>query len=206
MTHLFFNMFSLWMFGRALENAWGSKRFLTYYLLTGLGAAALHTFVNYLEFTPVRDFVQTFVESPSPALLTEFSQRFIGNPELHNEFLNFASNWSANIHNPDYSSEAVGMVRLVYDKIVSVPTVGASGAVYGVLLGFGMLFPNTILMLIFPPIPVKAKYMVMFFAAIELFLGLGQSGSNIAHFAHLGGMLFGFFIIRYWNRKRTNFY
>jgi membrane associated rhomboid family serine protease len=206
LMHLFFNMFALWMFGRALENAWGSKRFLTYYLLTGIGAAVLHTFVNYIEYTPVRHFVQVFAESPTPAMMTEFAQKFIGNPELQNNLLDYATNWTAHINNPDFTDKAVNMVNLVYDRIISVPTVGASGAVYGVLLGFGMLFPNTILMLIFPPIPIKAKYMVMIFAGIELYLGLEQRGSNIAHFAHLGGMLFGYLIIRYWNRKRANFY
>lgn len=206
LTHLFFNMFALWMFGRALENAWGSKRFLTYYLLTGIGAAVLHTTVNYIEFSPVRNFVEAFAESPTPAMMTEFAQKFIGNPELQNNLLNYAANWTANIHNPDLSDKAVNMVYMVYDRIISIPTVGASGAVYGVLLGFGMLFPNTILMLIFPPIPIKAKYMVMIFAGIELYLGLEQRGSSIAHFAHLGGMLFGYLIIRYWNRRRSNFY
>lgn len=204
--HLFFNMFALWMFGRALENAWGSKRFLTYYLLTGLGAAALHTFVNYLEFKPIGDFVHSFFSSPSPTLMKEFANTYVGNPGDQAALLDFANNWAANIGDPDFKSTAVNAVYTIYDRILSVPTVGASGAVYGVLLGFGVLFPNTILMLIFPPIPIKAKYMVMIMAGIELYLSINQPGSNIAHFAHLGGMLFGYLIIRYWNSKRTNFY
>ena len=96
------------------------------------------------------------------------------------------------------------------DKILKfnmdIPTVGASGAVYGVLLAFGMLFPNTQLMLIFPPIPIKAKYFVIAYGAIELYLGLTKSGANVAHFAHLGGMLFGFFLIKYWNKTTKTFY
>lgn len=204
--HLFFNMFALWMFGRALENAWGSKRFLLYYMLTGIGAAALHTFVNYLEFRDVREFVQMFFESPSPALMKEFAQTYIGNPSLQTDLINYASDWSKNLGDPEFKSVAVNSVYQLYDKMISIPTVGASGAVYGVLLGFGMLFPNTVLMLIFPPIPIKAKYMVMIMGGIELYLSVNQPGSNIAHFAHLGGMLFGFLIIRYWNSKRTNFY
>lgn len=202
-THLFFNMFSLWMFGRALENAWGSKRFLLYYLLTGLGAAVLHTFVNYLEIAPMHNAVKAFVESPSPALLTEFAQKFVPESMEKAALLQYATNWSPSY---DYIDNAVSEVYKVYDILISVPTVGASGAVYGVLLGFGMLFPNTVLMLLFPPIPIKAKYLVMIFAGIELFLGFSQPGSNIAHFAHLGGMLFGYLIIRYWNSKRANFY
>jgi membrane associated rhomboid family serine protease len=86
------------------------------------------------------------------------------------------------------------------------PTVGASGAVYGVLLAFGMLFPNTPLFLMFIPIPIKAKWLVIGFGVLELYLGITQSGGNIAHFAHLGGMIFGFILIRYWNKFTRNFY
>lgn len=204
--HLFFNMFALWMFGRALENAWGSKRFLLYYMLTGIGAAALHTFVNYLEFRDVREFVQMFFESPSPALMKEFAETYVIVPDWQYKLISIANEWSNHVNDPEIKSYAVNKVYEVYDNIISIPTVGASGAVYGVLLGFGMLFPNTILMLIFPPIPIKAKYMVMIMGGIELYLSVNQPGSNIAHFAHLGGMLFGFLIIRYWNSKRTNFY
>ncbi|MCK5169224.1 MAG: rhomboid family intramembrane serine protease [Bacteroidales bacterium] len=97
-------------------------------------------------------------------------------------------------------------INELMDFKMNIPTVGASGAVFGVLLAFGMLFPNTQLMLLFPPIPIKAKYFVIFYGALELWLGLTQPGSNIAHFAHLGGMLFGFILIKFWNSKRTNFY
>jgi membrane associated rhomboid family serine protease len=89
---------------------------------------------------------------------------------------------------------------------MNIPTVGASGAVFGVLLAFGMLFPNTELMLLFPPIPIKAKWFVILYGGLELWLGLTRPGSNIAHFAHLGGMLFGFILIKYWNKHRTNFF
>ncbi len=205
--HLFFNMFALWMFGRALENAWGSKRFLIYYLLTGIGAALLHTFVNYIEIAPLRNFVEAFVQSPTPAMLNEFAQNFLmGYPEEQGKLMAHAVEWSANMNIPEETSRAINLVYSSYDGLISIPTVGASGAVYGVLLGFGMLFPNTVLMLIFPPIPIKAKYFVMIFAGMELYLGFKQPGSNIAHFAHLGGMLFGYLIIRYWNSKRSNFY
>lgn len=206
LTHLFFNMFALWMFGRALENVWGSKRFLFYYLITGLGAAALHLFVTYLEFSPLTSMVQTFVKSPNPDLLVQFAQSYIGDVDMQQQLIHFASNWKMDVSDISMTNEAVNTVLLIYDRMISIPTVGASGAVYGVLLGFGMLFPNTVLMLLFPPIPIKAKYLVMIFAGMELYLGLSQPGSNIAHFAHLGGMLFGFLLIKYWNHKRTNFY
>ncbi|MFW6257686.1 MAG: rhomboid family intramembrane serine protease, partial [Prolixibacteraceae bacterium] len=89
---------------------------------------------------------------------------------------------------------------------LNTPTVGASGAVFGILLGFGMLFPNTRLMLLFPPIPIKAKYFVIGYGVLELYLGFSQPGSNVAHFAHIGGMLFGFIMIKYWNKNRNKFY
>ena len=102
----------------------------------------------------------------------------------------------------NFSDPLAGKLNL----LLNIPTVGASGAVFGILLGFGMLFPNTQLMLLFPPIPIKAKYFVLGYGALELFLGVTQTGSNIAHFAHLGGMLFGFFMIKYWNRNTKHFF
>lgn len=179
LAHLFFNMFALWMFGRVLESVWGPKRFFIYYFVTGLGAAALHTFVNFLEFQHIAS------NMPMETVKMVLGQ----GTEIFNQGQNFTD--------PDAA-------RL--NLILNVPTVGASGAVFGLLLGFGMLFPNTQLMLLFPPIPIKAKYFVMGYGAIELFSGITDSGSNIAHFAHLGGMLFGFIMIKYWNRNTTHFY
>jgi len=178
-THLLFNMFALWMFGRVLESVWGPKRFFIYYFVTGLGAAALHTLVNYLQFHYLAGRM-----SPETVQMV-----MTQGTEIFNQGKNF-------------SDPAAGKLNLM----LNIPTVGASGAVFGILLGFGMLFPNTELMLLFPPIPIKAKYFVMGYGAIELFSGITGMGANIAHFAHLGGMLFGFFLIRYWNRNTKNFY
>ena len=141
-SHLFFNMFAVFMFGPPLENLWGPKRFLFFYLFTGFGALLLHLIVKYIEM------------------------EYMG-----------ASIFSAN-----------------------VPVLGASGAVFGILVGFGMNFPNTKLMLLFPPIPIKAKYFVAGYAVIELFLGLGNFNTGIAHFAHLGGAIFGFLLLLYWDK------
>lgn len=178
LMHLVFNMFALWMFGRVLESVWGPKRFFIYYFVTGLGAAALHTFVNYMEF-------QYYASQMNPQdVQAVFNQGAA--------LIQQGQNW-------------VGPAGKL-NMILNTPTVGASGAVFGILLGFGMLFPNTELMLLFPPIPIKAKYFVAGYGAIELFSGITGMGANIAHFAHLGGMLFGFFLIRYWNRNSRNFY
>jgi membrane associated rhomboid family serine protease len=134
--HIFFNLFALWMFGQAIENFWGTERFVVYYFLTGIGAAILHMMIG-------------------------------GG---------------------------------------GAPTLGASGAVYGILLAFGMMFPERRIMLLFPPIPMKAKYFVAIFGAIELISGLTRANSGVAHFAHLGGMLIGFILIKYWGLKSQDSY
>lgn len=179
LMHLLFNMFALWMFGRVLESVWGPRRFFIYYFVTGLGAAALHTFVNFLEF-----------------------QHFAG--KMNPDDVQLVMSQGAEILNQgkNFSDVAAGKLNL----LLNTPTVGASGAVFGILLGFGMLFPNTELMLLFPPIPIKAKYFVIGYGAIELFSGIANPGDNIAHFAHLGGMLFGFFMIKYWNKNTKHFF
>lgn len=210
LTHLFFNMFALWMFGRVLENVWGPKRFLIFYFVTGLGAAALHTFVNYIEIAPLAKSITAFSNTPSPELFSEFINKYQGTIK-HMGFstssvMEFAAQWHDAPLSVAHETEAVSFLDKLLATRMNIPTVGASGAVYGVLLGFGMLFPNTQLMLLFPPIPIKAKYFVIGYGVIELVQGLAMPGSNVAHFAHLGGMIFGFFLIKYWNKNTTNFY
>jgi membrane associated rhomboid family serine protease len=204
MAHLFFNMFALWMFGRVLETMWGSQRFLIYYFVTGLGAALLHTFVNYLEISSMVASAHEFLNNPTPDLFAAFIDNHITRPRR--ELFDFIIRWSDNPDNAAYISQAVNMVRSSVTAQMNIPTVGASGAVFGVLLAFGMLFPNTRLLLLFPPIPIKAKYFVIAYGVLELYLGLTRPGSNIAHFAHLGGMLFGFMLIKYWDRHKRNFF
>jgi len=180
LMHLFFNMFALWMFGRVLENVWGPKRFFIFYFVCGLGAAFLHLLVEGIQY-------ESLTSRMSPDQINIVLQQ---GTDLWNQGKN-------------YTDSMMGSLN----QLLNVPTVGASGAIFGVLLGFGMLFPNTELMLLFPPIPIKAKYFVIGYGALELYLGLSQPGSDIAHFAHLGGMLFGFLMIKYWNKKdRKNFY
>lgn len=177
--HVFFNMFALWMFGYTLENVWGSKRILIYYLLTGFGAAALHMGVTYWEYSQVASQL-------SAADLTQVENN-------GRELLMGGQN---------YINPAMAKVNL----LLNTPTVGASGAVYGILLAFGMMFPNTYIYVYFA-LPIKAKYFVAIFAALELYNGIANDpGSNVAHFAHLGGMLFGYFLIKYWrSQNRTHF-
>jgi len=148
--HLFFNMYTLFIFGSVLERIWGSRKFLIFYFVTGLGAALCHNLVLSIEISSLNAAQETF--------------------------------------------KAMSIMR--------TPTVGASGAIYGVLLGYGMLFPNNVLQLIFPPVALKAKWFVVIFAAIELLTGITGVGGGIAHFAHLGGMLFGLILILIWKKKK----
>ncbi len=203
--HIFLNMFMLWMFGRVLEQVWGGKRFLFYYLFTGLGAAALHLLVMHLELAPLMRDAAAFQNTPSPDLFDLFVKDHIRHPSP--QILDFIQSWAANPDNPSYASEATRVVNVLVQNRINVPTVGASGAVYGILLAFGMIFPNMPLVLIFFPFfPIKAKYMVIAMGVIELVEGLSRTGGNVAHFAHLGGMIFGFILIKYWNTKRQDFY
>ncbi|QIA09904.1 rhomboid family intramembrane serine protease [Draconibacterium halophilum] len=177
--HIFFNMFALYMFGRVLEGVWGSKRFLTFYLVTGIGAAVLHMVVAYFEY-------RSLIGKLSPDQIAYVKE--VGY-QIWSEGKNFSDPLSGKLN-----------------AILNTPTVGASGAVFGILLGFGMLFPNTQLMLLFPPIPIKAKYFVIGYGALELFFGVSGIQGSVAHFAHLGGMLFGYFMIKYWNKNSNRFY
>jgi len=174
--HIFFNMFAVFMFGRILERVWGPQKFLFYYLATGIGAGLLYVLVGFIRFK---------------MLAASLPQ------ELVFDILRFGKNLpetelvTANI------STVIQMLRILY-----VPTVGASGAVFGLLLAFGMMFPEERIYL-YMIVPVKAKWFVIGYGAVEVFLTvLNQPGDNVAHLAHLGGMLFGFIILRFWRRKQ----
>lgn len=159
-SHLFFNMFAVFMFAPILEQTWGPRRFLFYFILCGIGAGLIQEGVQYIQY--ITEYAQ-------------YTQFNVGRIVSQGEFLNMLT------------------------------TVGASGAVYAILLAFGMLFPNN-RMFIFPlPFPIKAKYFVAGYALIELYSGVANSADNIAHFAHLGGMIFGLILILYWRKKdRSN--
>ena len=158
--HIFFNMFAVWMFGRTLEMVMGPKRFLTYYMVCGIGAGLVQEVIQYLEY-------------------------------------------AIQLSHYDGVNTGVAVIPMA-EYLNLMTTVGASGAVYGILLAFGMLFPNS-QMFVFPlPFPIKAKFFVIGYALIELFAGLGSSGDGIAHFAHLGGMIFGLVLILYWRKKNNN--
>ena len=156
-SHLFFNMFALWMFGATLENIWGTKRFLLYYILCGLGAGLVQEGVQYIEYV---------------VKLSQYQSVNMGGGQIipMAQYLNYMT------------------------------TVGASGAIYGLLLAFGMMFPNSMIYLYFI-MPIKAKWFVIGYAVIELLTGVFSTGDHVAHFAHLGGMLVGLIILLSWKKK-----
>ena len=186
LMHIFFNMFALFMFGAPLERVWGPKRFLIFYLITGFGAVFLHQLVDYIQ-------VQQLIGQLNPEMIQS----------IHKEGMAVFLQSNLGQMVPSETVAPIQELMMVY----RTPVVGASGAVFGVLAGFAMLFPNTELMMLFFPMPIKAKYFVLIYAAIELFLGVSRfGGDNIAHFAHLGGALFGFLLVKYWNSRKDSFY
>lgn len=154
-THIFMNMFALWMFGRTLEYDLGSKRFLTYYMICGVGAALFNLGVTWIEISNLQ--------------------------------------------------HATGAAHELMTRI-NTPMLGASGAIFGVLLAFGMMHPNALIIMLIPPIPIKAKYFVIGYGLLELFLGVSGMEAGVAHFAHVGGMVFGFFLLRHWRKKGKIYY
>jgi membrane associated rhomboid family serine protease len=212
--HLFFNMFALWMFGNSLENLWGPKRFLIYYIITGVGAALCHYAIVYFQIQPTIDIVNSIIADPS---LKSF-EAFLNSEHFKLTSVEMLNHFNDNI--PIYYNKAIESnnyteaLRISVDYMHTFKTdflngsvvVGASGSVFGILLAFGMLFPNTMLYVYFA-IPIKAKWFVMIYGAMELFSGIANNpGDNVAHFAHLGGMLFGFILIKYWQKKNNRFY
>lgn len=200
--HLFSNMFALWMFGNILEHRWGPKRFLIFYLICGVGAALCFMAVQAIDLEPLYRSYTIFKENPT----LDYFQKFIFQNELHADKL--ISVWNSDPGNTKLSNIALeNASALVADKL-NGPMVGASGAVYGILFAFGYLFPNTELILIFPPIPIKAKYMVGFYALFELYTAFqNDPNDNVAHVAHLGGMLVAFILLKFWfQRQRHHFY
>ncbi|MBP2691207.1 MAG: rhomboid family intramembrane serine protease [Muribaculaceae bacterium] len=173
-THLFFNMFALWMFGQVIERALGAKRFLFYYITCGIGAALIQ-------------------EGVFAIMLDKYVNMFT--PEEFEDIIHRGARYIQGGMN--YVDPTLAKIN----ALVNGATVGASGAVYAILLAFGMLFPNQPIYLMFIPIPIKAKWMVLTYGVIELLLGASGAADNVAHWAHLGGMIFGVLLILYWKKR-----
>ncbi len=177
--HILFNMFGLFMFGSPLEQMWGRNKFLFFYFSAGFGAALIHTLVNYYQVHSASDIL--FNAGMSQADITNLFITGLYNPGILN-------------------TVSLETIESAYHSFNS-PALGASGAVYGILVAFGMMFPNAKLMLIFFPVPIKAKYFIPLMLAGDLFFGISGAGTGIAHFAHLGGALFGFIMSWYWKKN-----
>lgn len=178
-SHILFNMFAVWMFGSAIENYWGPKRYIVYYFATGIGAGLIQLLTIYIQ-------IQSVIPGISPEMI-ELVRR---------------EGYDALMQNKNFIDPAMAS----YNYLINSTVVGASGSVFGLLLAFGMMFPNTPIYLMFIPVPIKAKYMVMGYGLLELYSGFSNNpNDNVAHFAHLGGMLFGIILILYW-KKKGSFY
>lgn len=208
--HIIFNMFALWMFGNALENYWGPKRFLIYYLVTGLGAAFLHYGIYYIEVQPALSHIDSFIADPSISSFKEFmdSAYFkIVSQDMLNHFNAFRTSYNEmiTVNEAKALQQAIFFMNEYRADFLNAPVVvGASGSIFGLLLAFGMTFPNALIYVYFA-IPVKAKWFVIIYGAIEVYMGISNNpGDNVAHFAHLGGMIFGFILIKIWKKKSMN--
>lgn len=213
--HLFFNMFALWMFGNVIENIWGPRRFLIFYFVCGIGAALCHLTVLGFEFGAIEKAFALYQQSPTVDHFERFIVQHIPDGD-RGYFMNLLHDWQNNPGNIGFRNKSALDIhqylhggynittQLPFNGLMDQVTVGASGAVFGVLFAFGYLFPNTELYIYFL-FPLKAKYFVALYAVAELFYGIRNSaGDNVAHFAHLGGMLFAFLLLRYWQRNNRN--
>ena len=212
LAHIFFDMFALWMFGNVLENIWGAKRFLIYYLACGIGAVLLHYVVHYFEIQPVLQALNDYILNPSHDKFHSLieSKTIQLTPGMIQSLDPIYSDFKLQIASGEMNKALETSVDFVIEykkQFLNEPVVvGASGSVYGLLLAFGMLFPNTLIYMYFF-FPIKAKWFVVVYGLIELFGAVNTTdGDNIAHYAHLGGMLLGFILIKIWNRKRNQFY
>ncbi len=181
-THILFNMYALWAFGSPLEEMWGRNKFFVFYFLSGIGASVIYILVNYFQFQNI------YRELISRGMSAEDIQRAL--------------------HSPDTISSAVTGLQQLY-QLYNIPAVGASGAIYGVLVAFGISYPNAKLALIFFPVPIAAKYFIPVLIALDLFSGItGFSifGGGIAHFAHIGGAIIGFLLMLYWRKRQSREY
>jgi membrane associated rhomboid family serine protease len=207
--HIFFNMFALWMFGSVLEDVLGAKRFLIYYFVCGIGAAALHYTVHYFEIRPVIYALNDYLTNPPS--MDKFYYLFDSNiiqfssPEMAQHLHPLYSEFKRHALSGDMEKAlqtSIEFVSKYKTEFLNAPVVvGASGSIFGLLLAFGMLFPNSMIYMYFL-FPIRAKWFVILYGVIEFFGAINPSPTdNIAHYAHLGGMLFGFILIKYWKNK-----
>ncbi len=205
--HLFGNMIGLFFFGSMLERFWGSNKFLTYYLVTGIGAGILYGTVNFYEYKQTEKAMYAYAEHPTPEGFFTFLRAHYPDFRYDQNILDIGENFDENPTSQKLASTSINIVEMVTSKLRDTPMLGASGAIFGLIIAMAMLFPNTMLYLLFPPIPIKMKYFALFYGLYSIYsIVKAAPNDNVAHFAHLGGMLIGFIMIKIWDKDRKNFY
>ncbi len=201
--HILFNMYALWAFGTPLEQAWGRNKFLFFYFSAGLGSAFLHTGMNYYYIQEGYDILSGYISSDVYYEMLNVDSQ-VGTQYSGEKFYNNASKFLLNSNiNPSILNIDF---QTIFDSHASLktPAVGASGAIYGILVAFAFMYSEAKLMLIFLPVPIKAKYFVPLLLAVDLIFGIGNINTGIAHFAHIGGALIGFIMMWYWKKNQFN--
>lgn len=200
--HLFSNMFTLITFGPILETHLSSKRFLALYFITGIGAALLYTGILYLEISKFKHLYLNYFTHPTPEGFSLYLQKF---PKMYSNYYQFIYDFFQHSDDAAYIAKSKAIVAQLYRLKTDIPIVGASGAIFGLLTAFAMLYPHARLSLFLLPISIKAKYFVILYGMYELYAGLQDNPSdNVAHFAHLGGILFAYLFIKWNQRHITN--
>lgn len=212
--HLFSNMFALIIYGPLIENQWGGKRFLQYYLFTAFGAVLLHGGISYVETNKLTKVYEQYITNPNEETFLNFSE---SNSTAHHSLSftkdgkeidaeEFAMAWHKEPLNEQYKEVATQAINHYYIPRRDVATVGASGAVFGLIIAFGILFGEVMLYLYFL-FPIKAKYIVLLHGGIEIYSAYQNNpGDNVAHFAHIGGMIFGYILIKFWRHKKNSIF
>ncbi len=209
--HILFNMFALWMFGGVIENAWGGKKFLVFYTLAGLGSAVVYIIWIHFTLSPNLSMLNQIIAHPSVQEIEQYFHIYgfhvsnISSTLSQTDINNFNNNMNLlQSHSASHTSiqEIISFLSAYKSEMLNqMVVIGASGAIFGLLLAFGMMFPNSLIYLYFA-IPIKAKWFVLGYGLLELFSGIrNNAGDNVAHFAHVGGMLVGLIIILYWKKR-----
>ncbi len=205
--HLIGNMFGLISFGPLLEQRWGGQRFLLFWLICGFGAGLLYEGVRSYELRPLAELRHDLTQNPTGGDFAELVRTAEGDGLYAADDLALAGALTRSPNDAAARAAVVERTQTLYQTVLASPMLGASGALFGVLFAFAYLFPNTELMLLFFPFPIKAKYFVFLYAVYELYNGVHRTpGDNVAHYAHLGGLLVGFLVLKFWERGRERFY
>ena len=203
--HIFSNMLGLFFFGPLLETHFGSKKFLMYYIICGIGAGMLYSGYVYYDMYIIKNAVNAYISNPGAQALSDFLNKYDHQTYLLNS--NYFNSFAADPENQEYIKGSIEKLKEFYLLKSKSTMVGASGALYGVLIGVGMIFPFMQVRLLFPPIPLKMMYIIIFYCLTSVYgMVQAQPGDNIAHFAHLSGMIIGFIMLKVWGEKRSNYY